>query len=144
MFGEAKFTNSLIEGIRQIQDSLGEYENKLNSEFMFMTSVLPSSTNNPLIKQIFERASTSINMREFLNMAGFKIIGIPLFICHGQETSEQDILKQLKKIKHPDTIIGFKVKYICISLPISNKEQFIKEFTETMKERADEYDGFRK
>lgn len=144
MFGEAKLTDTLTDGITQVEDSLNEYEAKLKSEFLFMTSNLPASTSNQKIIDIFKKGNTAISMEEFLKMAGFNMIGVPLFVCHGEETDESEILSKLKGIKLLKAILGFKVKYVCISLPINNKKLFVDSFIKVIKEKAEEYGRLRK
>ncbi len=139
MFGEAKFTDSLIEGISQLERSLDEYESKLRSEFLFMSTNLPEATSNQRIKDIFEKGNCAISMEDFLKDAGFSAIGIPLFVCHGEEMDETIILEELKTIKIPKKILGFDVVPICISLPVNNKNSFIQNFIKNIKERANYY-----
>ena len=89
-----------------------------------------------------EYISTSLTFEEFIEKAGIKRIGIPIFIAHGKEYSQVEILNLLKNIKKK-SFLGLDTIYYLISLPILNKEKMVAVFTENIQKRKEFYSNAR-
>lgn len=139
MFGEAKFSKNLDNGIKLIKESLKDYENQLRQEF---ACVLNKRLYNNLLNKFNDlygdKVVISISMDMFIEKADIRIIGIPIFIAHGEEIMPEEIIKKIKSIVL-DTVLGVKVSLIVISLPIVDKREFIIYFTNYIRERLEEY-----
>lgn len=138
MFGEAKFCESLDNGIGLIEQSLLEYEDRLNQEFQLILSseVLRSKVNLPAF--IKENTRRAFDFNEFVKLCGITTIGIPIFIMHGKEENIDDIITKLSNIKLI-TINGLNISYIFVSVPIKSKKEFVARLTYCIDERLKKY-----
>lgn len=139
MFGESKFCKNLDNGTKLIKESLSDYEKQLRQEYVCVLSKrLYKNLFNKFGEIYGEELTKSISMDEFIENAGIKKIGIPIFIAHGTELDPEVIINKLKTIKI-DKVLGQEVALIVISLPIIDKRECIACFTEYIRERLDEY-----
>ena len=139
MFGESKFCKNLENGTKLIKESLKDYEKQLRQEYVCVLSQRLYKTLFHKFGDIYgEELTKSISMDEFIENAGIKKIGIPIFIAHGTELNPEVIINKLKTIKI-DKMLGKEVALIVISLPVIDKRECIAYFTEYIRERLDEY-----
>lgn len=141
LYGESKVSKSLSNGVSLVNESLKEYEKRLNQEY----DLILSSRIHPLnfVNEIYgEYISTSLTFEEFIEKANIKRIGIPIFIAHGKEYSQVEILNLLKNIKKK-SFLGLDTIYYLISLPILNKEKMVAVFTENIQKRKEFYSNAR-
>lgn len=140
LFGEAKFTKDISSGITLINKSLDEYENQFNDEHRFIVNNGGfSKSKNPDLRKFGEASEEAIDFKSFVSKSGITEIGIPLFICHGEEVDKTSIIKNLLSIKKKSTILGLKVKYLIISLPVKQKYEFLKEIKKRLIEKQAKY-----
>lgn len=138
-FGESKFTKNIYNGIVQINKSLSEYEKQVSDEYELILNGWDARQNLSKIYEVYgEKLDYSISFKDFINAAGISEICIPLFIAHGTEVEPDEILKELNKIKKI-TLFNLNTKYLIISLPIVEKEEFIKTMSQKIVSRMDEY-----
>lgn len=140
MFGESKFSKTLSEGIKLIQNSLAVYKDQFEDEFRFI--VLNngfSKSKNPELVKMSKFSDCAINFKDFISRAKITRIGVPLFLCHGKDVDTASIMNQLKNIKKPVEIMTLKIKYIIISLPINSKDLFLSYFKEKLITKQNEY-----
>lgn len=141
MFGEAKFSKRLDNGIKLIKESLKDYERQLRQEFV---CVLNKRIYKDLLyrfKDLYgDKAAVSTSMDMFVKKAQIKKIGIPIFIAHGEEVKPEEIVRKLKGIEL-DEILGLKVSLTVISLPVVSKKEFVLYFTEFIRERLEQYNA---
>lgn len=141
MFGEAKFSKNLDNGIKLIKESLKDYEKQLRQEFVCVL-------NKRIYKNLLykfndlygDKVAISTSMDMFVKKAGIENIGIPVFIAHGEEVEPEEIVKKLKTISLVE-VLGLKVSLIVISLPVINKKEFVAYFTGYIRERLDQYNA---
>ncbi len=141
MFGEAKFSKNLDNGIKLIKESLKDYERQLRQEYV---CVLSKRIYKDLLYKFNDlygdKVAISTSMDMFINKAGIKNIGIPIFIAHGEDVTPEKIINKLKTISL-SKVLGLKTSLIVISLPVIDKKEFIAYFTEYLRERLNQYDA---
>ena len=141
MFGEAKFSKKLDNGIKLIKESLKDYEKQLRQEFL---CVLNKRIYQGLLYKFSDlygdKVAISTSMDMFIKKAEIKNIGIPIFIAHGEEIDPKDIVEKLKDISL-DKVLGLTVSLIAISLPVIDKKEFVAYFTEYIRERLEQYNA---
>lgn len=138
-FGESKFTKKLYSGIVQINESLSTYEKQVSDEYELIFNGWDARMN---LKKLYEKygdiLDKSITIKDFINAANISEICIPLFIAHGNEIVPTHILEELDKIKKI-TLFNLNTKYLIISLPIVDKEEFIQAMSKKISSRMAEY-----
>lgn len=141
MFGEAKFSKSLDNGIKLIEESLKDYEDQLRQEFI---CVLSKRIYEGLLYKFNDlygdKVAISTSMDVFIKKAGIRRIGIPIFIAHGEDVNPETIIRKLRTISLGD-VLGLKTSLIVISLPVIDKKEFVAYFTEYIRERLDQYNA---
>lgn len=139
MFGEAKVSKNLNNGIKLISESLKDYDRQIQQEYK---CVLSNSILSKLLSKFPERfgdiAAVCISIEDFIEKAEIKTIGIPLFIAHGEDTNPSEIIEALKNISF-GKVLGITTRLVVISLPIVDKKKFIVYFTKFIKEKLELY-----
>lgn len=127
MFGESKFTDSVNNGISLLNVSLSEYEKQFNDEYrLIVNNRAFEKSKNQFVKQFAGPSNLATSFKNFVSKAGLKTLGIPLFVCHGEETDKREIFGAFsKKLRFREVISGMAIKYIIVSLPIKNKNEFV-------------------
>lgn len=139
-FGESKFTKNIYNGIAQINKSLESYEKQIDDEYELVLNAWDSRHNIYKLHELFgEKLSYSISFRKFINAAKVENIYVPLFISHGTEVEIEKISEQLKRVKRVK-LFDLNTKYIVISLPIIDKDEFIKYMSKRIQKRMNEYE----
>ena len=143
LFGESKFSVSIKNGVAMIKQSLGEYEKQIANEYeIVLCNRLYRDKLNIFSERYGELTETCINIEEFIRAAKIKNIGIPIFIAHGNELDENEIINELKKIPRKN-ILGLNTVYYCISLPVVDKFKAIAVFMKKIRETEERYNGAR-
>lgn len=143
LFGESKVCKNIENGIKLINKSLEDYEDELRDEFILVLS----SNLLRLVEyqEVFgEATETSICIEEFMQKARINKIGVPVFIVHGKEKNEKEILLKLKEGIKRKQLFNKETVYYAISLPIVSKGDFLKKIVSKMKERMETYEQERK
>ena len=141
MFGEAKFSKNLDNGIKLIKESLKDYENQLRQEFF---CVLSKRIYKGLLYKFNDlygdKVAISTSMDIFIEKAQIRNIGIPIFIAHGEDVKPEEIVRKLKTITFNE-VLGIKPSLVVISLPVIDKREFVAYFTEYIRERLNQYNA---
>lgn len=140
LFGESKFSQSINNGVKLINESLKNYEEQITTEFeLVLNNRLYKEKLNKFSDKYGEIAENSLNIKDFIEIAQINSIGIPLFIAHGNETEIEKIFKTLDKINCKN-FLGLNTIYYLISLPIISKTEIIDSFTNFIRERINKYE----
>lgn len=144
LFGESKLCKNLNNGLNLIKESLKEYENQISDEFdLILSNRMYKDKLNKFNDLYGDNAEICVNIKDFLEVAKIEKIGIPIFIAHGTEINNEEILEKLSQISFP-TLFGRETVYYAISLPIFNKDKFISVFTGMIRKKAEEYYDYAK
>ena len=139
MFGEAKVSKNLNNGIKLISESLKDYDRQIQQEYK---CVLSNSILSKLLSKFPERfgdiVAVCISIEDFIEKTEIKTIGIPLFIAHGEDTNPNEIIETLKNIS-VGKVLGIATRLVVISLPIVDKKKFTVYFTKFIKEKLELY-----
>lgn len=139
LFGESKFCVKLQNGINLINKSLKDYEQQISEEFRLVLSGGFKEQCSELFKAKFADArDVSLTIKDFIEKADIKKIGIPVFIAHGTELNNEEILLKLKTIDTPK-LFNLDTIYYFISLPIISKNELMNTFIAEIKERVGDY-----
>lgn len=139
MFGESKISKSITNGIALINKSLSTYEQSINDELALIigNSVLEKCMDLP--NEIKLMANESVSFYEFITKAQVAKIGIPIFIGHGELTDVSLINEKLKSIVKQN-FFGLETCYYIISLPFKDKNTFINNLIELIKDKSELYE----
>lgn len=139
LFGESKITLNLDNGIALINKSLSEYEQQIKEEFsLVLSNRFYASQLNIFNDKYGAIAASCCEIEDFIKYAKIEKIGIPIFIAHGVELCEKEILTKISKIKR-NSILGLPTVYYIISIPIVDKNKLIALFTKKIKEQIEYY-----
>lgn len=140
MFGESKVSVSLSNGIQLIKKSLSEYEQQLSDEYRLVLSNRLYKDKLYKFTELFgDAVETTTTIQKFISKVGITKIAVPIFIAHGTETNNKNILDSLSKIASTK-MFGIETHLIGISLPIINKTKLITIFTKMIKEKGNYYE----
>ena len=141
LLGESKVSKSIENGIALINKSLSSYQSQVDDEFELILSQRWLKDKMGYFVDDFEdKIEVSIGMSDFIKKASVEKIGIPIFIAHGGNETTEEIFKKLRKIKKV-TLYDLKTEYIVISLPLIDKDEFVKAFTLAIAERRAMYES---
>lgn len=139
LFGESKLCSNLGNGISLIKESLRTYQSQIQEEYRLILSGQILKNCSSIFNDKFgDIRDVSYTIEEFISKADIKRIGVPIFIAHGIETSEVNILKRLNSISQ-NKIFDLETIYYFISLPIINKTNLMKCFKNRINKRINEY-----
>lgn len=135
LFGESKFSVTLDNGINLIKRSLKDYEKQISDEYeLVLCNRFYGDKLNLFHKQYGEFTEYCIDVKQFIDEANIKRIGIPIFIAHGTDTDPQRILNKLNKIPQKK-MFNLDTQYYCIALPVLDKYKAIAVFTSKILEK---------
>ncbi len=139
LFGESKFSKSLENGLKLIKKSLESYEVQIRDEYkLILSNRLLKDKLNIFNEKYGEYTEVCLDIDEFIREAKIDSIGIPIFIAYGGIYNAKDVLRKLMNIKN-NNLLGIKTNYYCISLPIIDKEKFVKIIVLKIKKRMKVY-----
>ena len=143
-FGESKFCKTIDNGIVLIKRSLENYEEQIDEEYRIVLSDVDAfNISSEFDKYFGDARKIAISFRKFIDIAAIRHIGVPIFIAHGNNegegvTPEKYISKMIDRISKK-SFFGIDVKYIFISLPVIDKNQFIERTIKKAVEKQNEY-----
>lgn len=141
LLGESKVSKSIKNGIALINKSLSSYQSQVDDEFELVLSQRWLKDKMGYFAEDFgDKLETSISMSDFVKKASVEKIAIPIFIAHGGTETTEKIFEELNKIKKV-TLYDLETTYIIISLPLIDKDDFVKAFTMAIAERRDLYES---
>lgn len=141
LLGESKVSKSINNGIALINESLSSYQAQIDDEFELILSQRWLKDKMGYFADDFgDKIEISMNMSDFIKKADVRNIGIPIFIAHGGNETTEEIFNELSKIKKID-LYDIETNYIIISLPLIDKDEFVKAFTLAIAERRDLYES---
>lgn len=141
LLGESKVSKNIENGIALINKSLSSYQSQVDDEFDLILSQRWLRDKMGYFADDFgDKLEVSVSMSEFIEKASVKRIGIPIFIAHGGSETTQEIFEKLSTIERV-TLYDLETNYIIISLPLIDKDEFIKAFTLAIAERRDLYES---
>lgn len=141
LLGESKVSKSINNGIALINESLSSYQAQIDDEFELILSQRWLKDKMGYFADDFgDKIEISMNMSDFIKKANVRNIGIPIFIAHGGIETTEEIFNELSKIKKID-LYDIETNYIIISLPLIDKDEFVKSFTLAIAERRDLYES---
>ena len=139
LFGESKFCANLTNGIELVNKSLKKYSEQIKEEYRLVLSGRILKTYPSIFNERFgEARDISSTIEEFIEEANITQIGIPIFIVHGKDIDEKNILENLRKVKQKD-FFSLRTIYYFISLPVINKENLMSCFRQKINEKLREY-----
>ena len=137
-FGESKLTNSVELGIQQHTAELLLMDYKLNEECKLITLRENDIRCKLDIVHEITKFGRKLTINDNLSILKIKKedlafnISIVYFIAHGEEFDYDLITKKIKNFRKK---IKFKdITVYCVTLPIKNKEDFIKKVEEVINE----------
>lgn len=137
-FGESKLTNSVELGIQQHTAELLLIDYKLNEECKLITLRENDIRCKLDIVHEITKFGRKLTINDNLSILKIKKedlafnIAIVYFIAHGEEFDYELITKKIKDFRKK---IKFKdITVYCVTLPIKNKEDFIKKVEEVISE----------
>lgn len=105
LFGESKITKTLENGITLVGKSLDEYEERIKQEYgLVLSNRVYKEKLNSFNEKYGDIVEVALDIEEFIEMAKIKQIGIPIFIAHGNQTDESEIINKLKLIKRKNIL----------------------------------------
>lgn len=135
-FGESKCVSSLVNGVALINKSLEEYEAQIEKEMYTITNQ-NFRRDQKFIDTFNKDVLTCFSFREFIEKTDMESIGIPVFIAHAGQYDVDVVFNELRKI-NKQKLFGLETKYIVISFPIVNKEDFRNAFIQEVNEQLGE------
>ena len=144
LFGEAKFSKNIDNGVALVNRSLKEYEQNIKEYYLLVFSNDNFKLNKSFIDKYNDKIELCITFEEFVRETNITTIVIPIFVAHGEGNKNkiEEFIEQLDKIKTKN-ILGLNTKYILISLPIIDKDKFIEFAIKMVVEKAREYENKR-
>jgi hypothetical protein len=141
LFGESKLTKNIDNGIKLINSSLKEYERQITDEYtlVFSNRLIKKILNNKFLERYGNMIEASIDLKDFINKANIKIIGIPIFIAHGHDNDVSLIFSKLNNIKKKK-YFGLTTYYYIIFVPIVNKNKLCITWTKKVREKREWYE----
>lgn len=137
-FGESKLTNSVELGIQQHTAELLLMDYKLNEECKLITLRENDIRCKLDIVHEITKFGRKLTINDNLSILKLKKedlafnIAIVYFIAHGEEFDYDSVTKKIKDFRKK---IKFKdITVYCVTLPIKNKEDFIKKVEEVISE----------
>ncbi len=141
LLGESKVSKSVKNGIALINKSLSSYQSQADDEFELILSQRWLKDKMGYFAEDFgDKLEASISMSDFVKKASVEKMAIPIFIAHGGTETTEKIFEELSKIKKV-RLYDLETTYIIISLPLIDKDDFVKAFTIAIAERRDLYES---
>lgn len=140
LLGESKVSKSIDNGISLINKSLSSYQSQIDDEFELVLSQRWLKDKMGYFTEDFgDKIEVSLSMSQFIEKASVEKIGIPIFIAHGGSKDVKEIFNRLQKI-HKIKLYDIETEYITISLPLIDKDEFVKAFTMKIADRREWYE----
>ncbi|HFR3707223.1 TPA: Hachiman antiphage defense system protein HamA, partial [Streptococcus suis] len=126
LFGEAKFSKKLKNGVSLVNRSLKDYEQNIKEEYLLVLSNENFNLNSSFLNKYKEKIEICRTFEDFIKESNINSIVIPIFIAHGDGNKEkiEKFLDRLNSI-NSNKMLGLETKYLLISLPVIDKEKFV-------------------
>lgn len=141
LFGEAKFSKKLINGVSLVNRSLEDYEQNIKEEYLLVLSNENFNLNSSFLNKYKDTIEVCTTFEDFIRESNVNSVIIPIFIAHGDGNKEKiekflDILNSVNSNK----MLGLETKYLLISLPVIDKEKFVDFAIRMAVNKAREYE----
>ena len=126
LFGEAKFSKVLKNGVSLVNRSLKDYEQNIKEEYLLVLSNEIFNLNSSFLNKYKDTIEVCRTFEDFIDESNISSIIIPIFIAHGDGNKEkiEKFLDRLSSI-NSNEMLGLETKYLLISLPVIDKEKFV-------------------
>ena len=126
LFGEAKFSKELKNGVSLVNRSLKDYEQNIKEEYLLVLSNENFNLNSSFLNKYKDTIEVCRTFEDFIDESNISSIIIPIFIAHGDGNKEkiEKFLDRLSSI-NSNEMLGLETKYLLISLPVIDKEKFV-------------------
>lgn len=141
LFGEAKFSKKLKNGVSLVNRSLKDYEQNIKEEYLLVLSNDNFNLNSRFLNKYKDTIEVCRTFEDFVNESNITTIIIPIFIAHGDGNKEK-IKKFIDKLNsvNSNKMISLDTKYLLISLPVIDKEKFVDFAIRMAVNKAHEYE----
>ena len=140
LFGEAKFSKKLKNGVSLVNRSLKDYEQNIKEEYLLVLSNENFNLNSSFLNKYKDTIEVCRTFEDFIKESNISSVIIPIFIAHGDGNKEK-IKKFLDRLNsvNSNKMLGLETKYLLISLPVIDKEKFVDFAIRMAVNKANEY-----
>ena len=126
LFGEAKFSKKLKNGVSLVNRSLKDYEQNIKEEYLLVLSNENFNLNSNFLNKYKDKIEVCRTFEDFIKESNINSVIIPIFIAHGDGNKEkiEKFLDRLNSV-NSNEMLGLDTKYLLISLPVIDKEKFV-------------------
>ena len=126
LFGEAKFSKKLKNGVSLVNRSLKDYEQNIKEEYLLVLSNENFNLNSNFLNKYKDKIEVCRTFEDFIKESNINSVIIPIFIAHGDGNKEkiEKFLDRLNSV-NSNEMLGLDAKYLLISLPVIDKEKFV-------------------
>ena len=126
LFGEAKFSKKLNNGVSLVNRSLKDYEQNINEEYLLVLSNENYNLNSSFLNKYKDTIEVCRTFGDFIKESNINSVIIPIFVAHGDGNKEkvEKFLEILNRV-NSNKMLGLETKYLLISLPVIGKEKFV-------------------
>lgn len=141
LFGEAKFSKKLNNGICLVNRSLKDYEQNIKEEYLLVLSNDNFKLNSIFLNKYKDKIDVCRTFEDFIKESNITSVIIPIFIAHGDGNKDkiEKFLDRLNNV-NSDKMLGLDTKYLLISLPVIDKEKFVDFAIRMAVNKAHEYE----
>lgn len=141
LFGEAKVSKKLVNGVTLVNSSLKEYEQNIKEEYLLVLSNDNFKLNSSFLSRYKDTIDVCRTFEDFVKESNITSIVIPIFIAHGDGNTDkiESFLDRLNSV-NTDEMLGLETRYILISLPVIDKEKFVDFAMRMAVNKAHEYE----
>ena len=126
LFGEAKFSKKLKNGVSLVNRSLKDYEQNIKEEYLLVLSNENFNLNSNFLNKYKDKIEVCRTFEDFIKESNINSVIIPIFIAHGDGNKEkiEKFLDRLNSV-NSNEMLGLDTKYLLISLPVIDKGKFV-------------------
>ena len=141
LFGEAKFSKKLKNGVSLVNRSLIDYEQNIKEEYLLVLSNENFNLNSNFLNKYKDKIEVCRTFEDFIKESNINSVIIPIFIAHGDGNKEkiEKFLDRLNSV-NSNKMLGLETKYLLISLPVIDKEKFVDFAIRMAVDKAREYE----
>ena len=133
-YGESKLTNNIDLGLQQHTDELDLMDFKMNEECQLLAQRYNDIRSSEKIKRKFAEFGMKTTINKTLSFFNLKKeeklynVALVFFVAHGEKYDYEFITNKVNEFRKK---INFKdIEINCVTLPIKNKNDFIKRVEE--------------
>lgn len=141
LFGEAKFSKKLKNGVSLVNRSLKDYEQNIKEEYLLVLSNENFNLNSSFLNKYKDTIEVCRTFEDFIKESNINSVIIPIFIAHGDGNKEkiEKFLDRLNSV-NSNKMLGLETKYLLISLPVIDKKKFVDFAIRMAVNKAREYE----